>query len=242
MHPSLVVMKYTRFEDLPVWQAAIELALRVFDVTKRPEFRGPGDLADQLRRAALSISNNIAEGFERGTTSELLAFLYIARGSAGEVRSMLRFCERAPWIADAPSVAQKGQGGGTATERRDTRHAGSDLRSQISNLKSEIPSRERSVPGGESQISNLKSEISKLIALAESCSRQLRAWADRLQNSDIAGQRHLTDKSRKLYHSKQQADAFWKNCEEVVRRRLVETRSHLESGADDFGARLDAGP
>jgi four helix bundle protein len=51
-------------------------------------------LRDQLRRAALSVSNNVAEGFERGTTAELLMFLYIARGSAGEVRSMLRFCER----------------------------------------------------------------------------------------------------------------------------------------------------
>jgi four helix bundle protein len=46
-----------------------------------------------LERAALSISNNIAEGFERGTTNELLAFLYIARGSAGEVRSMMRVLE-----------------------------------------------------------------------------------------------------------------------------------------------------
>jgi four helix bundle protein len=47
-------------------------------------------LRDQLERAALSVSNNIAEGFERGSTNELLAFLYIARGSAGEVRSMLK--------------------------------------------------------------------------------------------------------------------------------------------------------
>jgi len=47
-----------------------------------------------LERAALSVSNNIAEGFERGTTNELLAFLYISRGSAGEVRSMLRILDR----------------------------------------------------------------------------------------------------------------------------------------------------
>ena len=49
--------------------------------------------AINLERAALSVSNNIAEGFERGTTNELLAFLYIARGSAGEVRSMMRVLE-----------------------------------------------------------------------------------------------------------------------------------------------------
>ncbi len=57
-----------------------------------PFRRHPG-LRDQLERAALSVSNNIAEGFERGTTNELLAFLYIARGSAGEVRSMMRVLE-----------------------------------------------------------------------------------------------------------------------------------------------------
>ena len=87
-------MKYSRFEDLPVWKNAIELAERVFQLTKGRFFSQPGDLRDQLRRAALSISNNVAEGFERGTTAELLMFIYIARGSAGEVRSMLRLCDR----------------------------------------------------------------------------------------------------------------------------------------------------
>ena len=82
-------MTYDRFEDTPVWQAAADLAAAVFDWVEHPAFRGKGDLADQLQRAALSISNNIAEGFERGTTNELLQFLYYARGSAGEVRSML---------------------------------------------------------------------------------------------------------------------------------------------------------
>ena len=87
-------MKYERFEDLPVWNAAVELAVRVYALTKDRAFSGPGDLSSQIRRAALSVSNNIAEGFERGTTAELLAFLYIARGSAGEVRSMLHFMDR----------------------------------------------------------------------------------------------------------------------------------------------------
>ena len=86
-------MKYERFEDLPVWQAAMELAREIYRLTRDRFFTQPGDLRDQLRRAALSVSNNIAEGFERGSTAELLAFLYIARGSAAEVRSMLRFIE-----------------------------------------------------------------------------------------------------------------------------------------------------
>jgi hypothetical protein len=72
-------MKYERFEDLPVWKDAIELSVRVYTLTKDRFFNQPGDLRGQLRRASLSVSNNIAEGFERGTTAELLAFLYISR-------------------------------------------------------------------------------------------------------------------------------------------------------------------
>jgi four helix bundle protein len=82
-------MKYQKFEDLPVWQAAIELGREVYKLTEAPAFKGRYSLRDQIERAAVSVSNNIAEGFERGTNQELLTFLYIARGSAGEVRSML---------------------------------------------------------------------------------------------------------------------------------------------------------
>ena len=96
-------MKYERFEDLPVWAAAMDLAEKVYGLTRERFFGQPGDLRDQLRRAALSVSNNIAEGFERGSTAELIAFLYIARGSAGEVRSMLHFAERLEEAADLKS-------------------------------------------------------------------------------------------------------------------------------------------
>jgi four helix bundle protein len=87
-------MRYKRFEDLPVWNDAIELAVQVYALTSRPEFKGHWSLKDQIERAAVSVSNNIAEGFERGTNNELLAFLYISRGSAGETRSMLCLLER----------------------------------------------------------------------------------------------------------------------------------------------------
>ena len=96
-------MKYKRFEELPVWQAATKLTERVFCLTANRRFGGQGDLRSQLQRASLSICNNVAEGFERGTTKELISFLYIARGSAGEVRSMLLLMERLPRFGDLKS-------------------------------------------------------------------------------------------------------------------------------------------
>jgi four helix bundle protein len=89
-------MKYKRFEELPVWNAAIELAVGVFALTTKGCFRGHYGTRNQLENATVSVSNNIAEGFERGTTQELLTFIYISRGSAGEVRSMLHLLDRVP--------------------------------------------------------------------------------------------------------------------------------------------------
>ena len=74
-------MKYTRFEELPVWRDATELARLVFEFTLREQFQRHPGLRNQLENSTLSISNNIAEGFERGSTNELLAFLYIARAA-----------------------------------------------------------------------------------------------------------------------------------------------------------------
>jgi len=93
-------MKYSRFEELPVWNDAIGLAVRAYKLTSDRAFLRQRSLRDQLERAAVSVSNNIAEGFERGTTQELLTFLYIARGSAGEVRSMLCLLERLPGFSN----------------------------------------------------------------------------------------------------------------------------------------------
>lgn len=135
---------------------------------------------DQLDRAALSVSNNIAEGFERGTTAELLQFIYIARGSSGEVRSML-------------SVLQR-----TARAKRFS----ADVKSQISNLK----------------------------AIARGCSRQLRGRADSLQNSDLAGPRHLNEKSRRDYEASKRAEA----CRKELLRRLP-ANNPLRKEAEERG-------
>jgi len=150
-------MTYARFEDVPVWQEAARLYDAAENLLENESFHASRGFRDQLDRAALSVSNNIAEGFERGTTNELLQFLYIARGSAGEVRSML--------LVKLRRVRQPDQ----------------------------------------------ESQLGKLISLAESCSRQLHGWADALQNSDIKGQRHLTDRTRQEDEQKKRAAAFRKD-------------------------------
>jgi len=60
-------VRYERFEQLPVWLASIELAVEIYAMTGKPAFRRQRSLRDQMERAAVSVSNNIAEGFERGT-------------------------------------------------------------------------------------------------------------------------------------------------------------------------------
>ena len=158
-------MKYSRFEELPVWQDAIELAVRVFPLTARACFRNHSGTRNQLENAVVSISNNIAEGFERGTTQETLTFLYISRGSCGEVRSMLHLLQR------------------------------------VESFK------------------ELRPEIPDLISRSQSISKQLRAWADSLQNSDIRGQRYLTDKTRRITKEALEREEFLKELEEVRKRK-----------------------
>ena len=66
-----------------MWQKAADTAARIFECSQRNIGRGNGNLANQLQRTTLSISNNIAEGLERGSTNELIHFLDTARASAG---------------------------------------------------------------------------------------------------------------------------------------------------------------
>jgi four helix bundle protein len=82
-------MRYERFEDLPVWKEAMQLGERIAILLEHRYFQTRRGLADQLDRAAVSVSNNIAEGFERGTTDTLINHIFIAKASAGETRSML---------------------------------------------------------------------------------------------------------------------------------------------------------
>jgi four helix bundle protein len=167
-------MKYERFEDLPVWKAAVQFAVKVYALTAREEFKGHGSLRDNLERAAVSISNNIAEGFERGTTQELLTFIYIARGSCGEARSELHLIDLLP------------------------------------------------------PFQQLKSEVANLISESIGISKQLRAWANSLQNSEIKGQRFLTDKTRRVSQAARDREEF---LEEL--RRMQEDRIARLSGQSE---------
>jgi four helix bundle protein len=82
--------KIETFEDLKVWQKGIELVKKIYLVTKDGELSKDFGLRDQLRRASVSIPTNIAEGFERYSRKEYVNFLNFAKGSAGEIRSLLR--------------------------------------------------------------------------------------------------------------------------------------------------------
>ena len=75
-----------RFEDLRVWQDARKMVIAIYDTTEELNDWG---FKDQIRRAAISVMNNIAEGSESGSDANFIKFLHIAKGSCGEVRSML---------------------------------------------------------------------------------------------------------------------------------------------------------
>lgn len=82
-------MKYNRFEELPCWQDARALAKRVVELTRQKAFAKDFSLRDQIWRAAGSVMDNIAEGFDDGSTRELIRFLGYAQRSASEVQSQL---------------------------------------------------------------------------------------------------------------------------------------------------------
>ncbi len=154
-------MTYQRFEDLPVWQEAIRLAERVYLLTEDAAFQKQYSLQDQLERATVSVSNNVAEGFERahhGRTARV--HLHRARfGGRSALHALFA---------------------GTLAPLR-----------PFENLK----------------FPDLKSS-------AESCSRQLRAWAANLQDSPIEGQRRLTQATRNRSDERKRAEAFTRKLKE----------------------------
>ncbi len=84
----------SKFEDLVAWQKAEALAEAVYVLCRSERVAKDYSLRDQMQRAAISIVSNIAEGFERDTTPDFIHFLYIAKGSAGELRAQLHLAAR----------------------------------------------------------------------------------------------------------------------------------------------------
>ncbi|HUJ42128.1 MAG TPA: four helix bundle protein [Opitutaceae bacterium] len=145
---------YRHFEELPVWQEAARLYNLVLDLLEASDLPLSSGFRNQLDRAALSVSNNVAEGFERVTTNELLAFLAIARGSAGEVRSMLAV------VKDRPKLRR------------------------------------------------FSGALQRVCGLAESCARQLTAWAGSIESSPVQGKRHLTPRGRSMRRTNAAREEF----------------------------------
>jgi len=81
--------KIEKFEDIEAWKKGRELAKDIYTVTGKGEFARDYGLKDQIRRAAVSVISNIAEGFSRQTDQEFVQFLHIAKGSTSEVQSQL---------------------------------------------------------------------------------------------------------------------------------------------------------
>ncbi len=80
---------YNSFEELPVWQNARELGSLVYKTVVEGKISKDYGLRNQIQKAVVSVSSNIAEGFERGSKREFIQFLYVAKGSCGELRSQL---------------------------------------------------------------------------------------------------------------------------------------------------------
>ena len=82
-------MKIQKFEDTKVWQDSRAFVKTTYQLTAKPKFKKDFSLRDQIQRAAVSIMNNIAEGYERDSNTEFIRFLLYSKGSSGEVRSLL---------------------------------------------------------------------------------------------------------------------------------------------------------
>lgn len=82
-------MKIQSYDQIQSWKKGIEITKQIYKITNSGHFLNDKSLSDQMRRSAVSISSNIAEGFERNSNNEFTRFLTIAKGSAGELRTQI---------------------------------------------------------------------------------------------------------------------------------------------------------
>jgi four helix bundle protein len=122
---------YDSFKELPGWQKAMHLALSVFRLTSSATFNKEFELKRQINRSAISVPSNIAEGFEHGSKKEFIQFLYIAKGSCGELYSQVLLAEGVGFITEKASCETRdsisslsGQIGGFIQYLKSSEHAG----------------------------------------------------------------------------------------------------------------------
>jgi four helix bundle protein len=94
--------KITCFEDLIIWQKAQDIAVKIYQLVEKNDFiKKDFSLKDQFKSAAISISDNIAEGFEYNNNPDFHRFLRISKGSCGEIRNKIHFARRLEFITEA---------------------------------------------------------------------------------------------------------------------------------------------
>ncbi len=118
----------TDFEDLTIWQKAIDLADDIFNLAETGKLEKDYSTKDQLKRAVLSISNNIADGFEYNNNAGFVKFLRYAKGSCGECRSMFALFKKRGWITTDEYIAY----------RKEFKNLGAQIGSFISYLKTKV--------------------------------------------------------------------------------------------------------
>jgi four helix bundle protein len=96
---------YKDFQELPVWQIAMQLAVDIFTLTESLPRKEDYGLTSQIRRSSLSISDNIAEGFGRHHTADKMKFYIYSRGSANETKNQLIYGNRVGYFEDEKKVA-----------------------------------------------------------------------------------------------------------------------------------------
>ena len=92
---------YTNFEDLEIWQLAAIIAEKIYLISENQVLKNDFAMRDQIRRSAVSISNNIAEGFEYANNKDFIRFLRYAKGSTGEFRNQIILLFRANKIDES---------------------------------------------------------------------------------------------------------------------------------------------
>ena len=86
------------FKDLNVWKESMDLAVYIYNITNQGDFKKDYGLRDQVRRSAVSVPSNLAEGDERDTDKDAVRFFYIAKGSLAELRTQIQIAHKVRYI------------------------------------------------------------------------------------------------------------------------------------------------